>query len=401
MTDNMNFRESEDNFLAQTYQKLDINVVRAKGSLLWDDKGRTYIDLMSGYGAAILGHSNQKINGAIREQLEDTSIVHSSMYSPSRGRFLKKFMNISPSVRARAYLSNSGTEAVEAALKIALKATDREKIIAMERGYHGKTLGSLSITHSNKYKHGIEKLLYSNVDFVPFGDADIIEGRNDLDNVAAIFVEPIQGEGGIYVPPDDYLKRLREISNDHNILLVLDEIQSGLGRTGKMWAFQNWDVVPDIFTAGKGIGGGIPMGVTWAREEYMEKLSVGSHTSTMGGNPLACAAGVEVLNQLNDSMLHRVRDLGDAFKNLLKSEIGDNRLVRDVRGLGLMISLELKIRFLNVFLKIIENGAVPLYSGLNIIRFLPPYVIEDAQIDQSVSIISDALEKETNQRIKG
>ncbi len=398
MINGINSRSLEDRYIAKTYQKLEINVAKAKGSLLWDQEGKKYIDLMSGYGVAILGHSNPAITDAIKAQLDSVIITHGSMYTPSRGEFLRKFMSVAPSRDGQIYMSNSGTEAVEAALKIAIRATGRKKIIAMERGYHGKTLGSLSLTHSEKYKKGLEGLIYPNVEFLPFGDADIIEGRKDLDDIAAIFVEPVQGEGGIFLPPDDYLKRIRQITSDHGILLMADEIQTGLGRTGKLWAFENWNIVPDIFTAGKGIGGGIPMGVTWARQEYMEKLSVGSQTSTMGGNPLACAAGTAVLDQLTDTMLDRVRSAGEKFRQELQTGIGDHRLVKDVRGIGLMLAIELKVRFVDILLRIIQNGAVPLYSGINIIRLLPPYVIEDSQISEAVSIIAGALENEKNQR---
>ena len=398
MINGINSRSLEDRYIAKTYQKLEINVAKANGSLLWDQEGKKYIDLMSGYGVAIFGHSNPAITDAIKAQLDSVIITHGSMYTPSRGEFLRKFMSVAPSRDGQVYMSNSGTEAVESALKIAIRSTGRKKIIAMERGYHGKTLGSLSLTHSEKYKKGLEGLVYPYVEFVPFGDADIIEGRKDLDETAAIFVEPVQGEGGIFLPPDDYLKRIRQITSDHGILLMADEIQTGMGRTGKLWAFENWNIVPDIFTAGKGIGGGIPMGVTWARQEYMEKLSVGSQTSTMGGNPLACAAGTAVLNQLTDTMLDHVRNAGEKFRKELQAGIGDHRLVKDVRGIGLMLAIELRVRFVEILLRIIQNGAVPLYSGINIIRLLPPFVIEDSQISESVSIIAGALENEKTRR---
>ncbi|WP_171823460.1 aminotransferase class III-fold pyridoxal phosphate-dependent enzyme [Thermogymnomonas acidicola] len=333
---------------------------------------------------------------ALERQFMEMDIAHASLYTPARAQFLREFSSILPWKSSMTYLGNSGTEAVEAAMKVAFKYTKRRKFIAMERSYHGKTMGSVSLTHSQKYRKSFSGLLYPEVTFVPFGDAEALRRVPDLDSYAAVFVEPVQGEGGVNIPPGEYLKEVREVCDDNGILMVTDEVQSGMGRTGKWWAHQHFGIVPDILTAGKGIGGGIPMSATSGRKEFMEVLEVGGEqSSTTGGNPLACAAGTEVIRQLKGGLLERVDSIGRVLRDSLTETVGDHRLVKEVRGMGLMNAVELRIRFLPVLMSMIDGGgAIPLYSGINTIRLLPPYVITRESVEIAASAMEGALERQ-------
>lgn len=385
-------KEIEDRHLAPTYQKMPIAIRYGKGCKVWDVNGKEYIDFMTGYGVAILGHGHPRIVNAIKEQLENIVIAHSSLYNESRTLFLKKLISVTPKGLSSAYLSNSGAEAIEAALKAVLKATKRKKIIAMGGAYHGKTLGALALTFAEKYRKAFDDIIYKGVDFVEYGNLEAVEKGKRLEEYAAIFVEPIQGEGGIRLPPEGYLKGLREVADKNGILLVVDEVQSGLGRTGKMWAHEHWDIVPDVMTIGKGIGGGIPMGVTVARPEIMNVFEVGEHTSTMGGNPLACAAGKAVLDALTeDNILQNVQNVGEHMLRILNEEVRGSRIVREVRGKGLMVAVELRVKFLEILFKAIELGLLTLYSGKTILRMLPPLIISREEAEKATSILRETL----------
>lgn len=397
MTENAYYEEIEDRYLAGTYQKIPVLASKAEGSRIWDSEGHEYLDYMSGYGVAILGHSFPSVVAAIKRQLEEVYITHASVYSPARSNFLKDLNSVLPSQLSRAFLSNSGAEAVEAAVKIAMKSTGRKKIISMEKAYHGKTLAALSITHSEKYRKSFQDLLYPNVEFVKFGDTEQMAAALKNEDVAAVFMEPIQGEGGINLPPEGYLQTVRELTESKGTLMVLDEIQAGLGRTGKMWAHEHFGITPDVMTIGKGIGGGIPMGVTVGRAEFIDKLEIGEQSSTTGGNPLACAAGSAVINELKNGYVERARTNGEFLLKRMQEDLGPHRLVTAARGIGMMLALELRIRFLPVLMNSIENGLITLYSGRNTIRLLPPYITTEEEMEKAISIMKQALDKQLNQ----
>lgn len=392
MMDSRYFQKIEDEFLAGTYQKIPVMAARAKGTNIWDLDGKEYLDLMSGYGVAILGHSDEKVRYAIMQQMEKVYITHASVYSPARSEFLRDFMSIVPRGMNRAFLSNSGTEAVEAAIKIAVKSTKRHRIISMEKGYHGKTLGSLSITHSAKYRKSFQELLVKDVEFVKFGNTEVLRKTISGSDVAAVFLEPVQGEGGINLPDDQYLREVRELTEENGALLIMDEIQSGLGRTGRMWAHEHWGVIPDIMTVGKGIGGGIPMGVTVGKREFVDSLEIGEQSSTTGGNPLACAAGSAVIERLKNGYVEKARDTGKYFLDRMKEDLGEHRLVSQARGIGMMLALELRIRFLPVLMNLLDRGIITLYSGINTIRMLPPYILTREEVDHAISEMRSALD---------
>ncbi|MCL4344606.1 MAG: aminotransferase class III-fold pyridoxal phosphate-dependent enzyme [Nitrososphaerota archaeon] len=380
--------EIEERRLFNTYQRYGIKLVRGKGARVWDTLGKEYVDFMAGFGVGILGHGHPDVVKAIEDQLESIFICHGSIYNESRERFLEELFRVVPSHLSRAFMSNSGAEANELALKLARKYTGRKGFVAFTGAYHGKTAGALSVTYSQKYREGFEPLL-GPVKFLKYGDSQALDGV-DFNEAAAVIVEPIQGESGIIVPPDDFLPRLQEKAHAAGSLLIVDEVQSGMGRTGKWWAHQNWKIEPDVMTGGKGIGGGVPMGVTVATENVAQVLKVGEHSSTMGGNPLASAAGAATIRAVS-GLLGEVEGKGREIMDGI-SKI-NSPLVREVRGRGLMIAVDLKVRFKDVLLQAMSNGLIPLYSGLTVIRFLPPYVINSADIRDAVEIFSRSIQE--------
>jgi len=380
--------EIEEKRLLSTYQRYGIKLTKGRAARVWDDSGKEYIDFMAGFGVGILGHGHPDVVKAIKDQLDSIFICHGSIFNESREKFLDELFKITPRHLSRAFMSNSGAEANELALKLARKYTGRKGFIAFTGAYHGKTAGALSVTYSPKYREGFEPLLEP-VKFLKYGDVKALDDV-DFREAAAVIVEPIQGESGIIVPPDDFLPTLQEKTHMADSLLIVDEVQSGMGRTGKWWAHQNWKIEPDIMTAGKGIGGGVPMGVTVVTENVAQILKVGEHSSTMGGNPLASAAGAATIRAVGD-LLGEVEGKGKELIDGIQ-KLG-SPLVREVRGKGLMIAIDLKIRFKDVLLQTISNGLIPLYSGLTVIRLLPPYIINKADMDDSLRIFSKSLEE--------
>lgn len=378
--------------MVNVYFRYPVAIVKGSGAILWDSEGKRYIDLMGGYGVAIVGHSNPKVIEAIREQLDRLTICHPSLYNDARASLLEKLITVAPDGLEKVYLCSSGAEAVEAAIKMAKKYTGRSKLVSTVGGFHGKTLGALSLTWNPKYREPFKDLLIKNVEFVPYGNLEKAEAVVD-ENTIAFIVEPIQGEGGVRIPPDNYLKGLRDLCDRKGSLLIIDEIQTGLGRTGVMWACQHWNVKPDIMCIGKGLAGGIPMGAVLAREDVGSSLKLGEHTSTFGGNPIACAAASAVIDLIvSEKLPERARKIGEVFERELEKLKQNHPLsVREVRGLGLMRAAELRFDVRDVIIKSLENGVITLYSGRNILRFLPPLVIEEQQILEASRILDHVL----------
>lgn len=387
----------EDRYLANVYQRFPITVVRGKGAKVWDADGKEYIDCMGGYGVALVGHCNDKVVKAIKEQAEKLITCHSSCYNDARLEFLRKLINVAPKGLAKAYLCNSGAEASESAIKIARKYTKKHGIVAMVGSFHGKTMGALSITYAQKYRDAFAPLL-EGVKFVPFGDAAKLQEAID-DSIGAVIVEPIQGESGIHVAPDGYLQKVREICSGKGIVLIFDEIQSGLGRTGKLWAGEHWNVTPDIMCLAKGIAGGVPMGAALAKNEMMDSLKLGEHSSTFGGNPLACAAGRATLECIvDDGLMNNANSVGKYFREGLLALKDKHKIIREVRGLGLMLAAELRFEVKDVLFDGIKEGLLMLYSGKNIIRLLPPLVIAEHAVSNALTIMDKVLSREEERR---
>ncbi len=388
---------TEDEHLVGTYQRFPIKVVRGEGALIFDAQGKEYIDLSGGYGVAIVGHANVDVARAVGEQARRLITCHASLYNDVREEYLDELANALPAGLTKIYLCNSGTEANEAAIKFARKATGRKEILAFTGSYHGKTYGALSATWSQKYKKPFEPML-EGFKFAPFGN---LEKAGELigENTAAVIVEPIQGESGIHIPTDDFLPGLRRLTESKKALLIFDEVQSGFGRTGRVWACENWNVSPDILTASKGVAGGVPFAFTAMKEGVSSVLKPGEHTSTFGGNPLSCAAALAALRFLiRSGVLARTLENGAYFKvGLERLRSGHPSIVREVRGKGLMIGMELKIPVKEVIMRGFDHNLVLLYSGLNIVRFLPPLVITREQLDavvEKLDLILSSLESD-------
>jgi acetylornithine/LysW-gamma-L-lysine aminotransferase len=387
----------EDRYVGALYQRFPVNIAKGKGTRVWDTAGKEYIDCMGGYGVAVVGHCNERVVNAIKRQAEILITAHMSTYNDTRLRFMEKIASVAPPSLNKIFFANSGAESVEAALKFARKYSGRHGVIAMNGGYHGKTFGALSVTHSEKYRKSFIPLL-DGVKFVPYSDPSLLEEVID-DTIGCVILEPIQGETGIIVPPDDLLPKIREICNRRNLVLIFDEIQSGLGRTGKMWAGQNWNTTPDIMCLAKGIAGGIPMGLVLAKQEIMDTMKLGEHSSTFGGSPIACAAGTATMEALiDDKLIDNAAKMGVHFKEGLNRLQEKHKIIRQVRGIGMMLGVELRFDVKDILFDGIRRGLLILYSGRNILRLLPPLVMDETTVSRAVDIIDIILTNEEKRR---
>lgn len=390
----------EQKYMANVYSKRPAVITKGKGAIVWDINGKEYIDCMGAYGVCIVGHCHPKVVEAIKRQAETLISCHGSFYNDARSELLQKIAKISPKGLDKTFLSNSGTEAVEAAIKLARKFTGKPEIIAFMGAFHGKTMGALSATWDKKYRGPYEPLV-PGFKHVPYGDSGKVR-EAITDNTAAVLVEPIQGEGGIKVPPENFLRELQEICNEKRILLICDEVQTGFGRTGKLFAFEHYGILPDVVCLAKSIAGGVPIGLTVAREDVMAAFKVGDHSSTFGGNPLACAAASAAIDVvLEENLSERAATLGKYFKDRLDVLRGKYKIVREVRGLGLMIGMEFRFDIFNIILGSMKRGVIILDAGRNILRFLPPLVITREQIDQVVNVLDVVIGEEESARLRG
>ena len=388
---------TEDQYLGNLYQRFPVTIEKGLGAHVWDVNNKKYIDCMGGYGVALVGHRNERVVNAIKSQLDKIITVHSSLYSKTREEFLETLFKLAPKGLTQAHLNNSGAEAIEAGMKFARKFTGKKGMVAMNGSYHGKSMGALSLTFNPKYRKSFQPLV-EKVTFSPFGNIESLRDTID-DDTAFIILEPIQGESGIHVAPDGFLQDVRKLCDDNGILLIFDEIQAGLGRTGRMWASEHWDTAPDILCIAKGIAGGVPMGVTMVRPDILDCISKGEHSSTFGGNPLSCAAGTATLQALTqDGLIDNADKMGKLFRDGLERLKEKHTIIREIRGKGLMIGIELKFEVKNILMEGIEKNILLLYSGRNIIRLLPPLVISEEDVTKSLDILDELLTNEENRR---
>ncbi|MEM3143768.1 MAG: aspartate aminotransferase family protein [Candidatus Nitrosotenuis sp.] len=388
---------SEDDFLGSLYQRFPVTVERGEGTRVWDTSGREYIDCMGGYGVALVGHRNPRVVAAIKSQVDKIITVHTSLYNKTREEFLERLIKVSPKGLTNVHLGNSGAEAVEAAIKFARKYTGKSGMIAMNGSYHGKSMGALSVTFNPKYRKSFMPLV-DKVSFSPFGDADALREKIDEDT-AFVIMEPIQGEGGINVAPDGFLQEVRRICDEKGILLIFDEIQAGLGRTGKMWACDHWNTTPDIMCLAKGIAGGVPMSATLVKPEILAAMSKGEHSSTFGGNPLSCAAGIATLQALTeDGLVSNAEKVGKVFREGLERLKEKHSVVRQIRGKGLMIGVEMKFEVKDILFDAISEGVLLLYSGRNILRLLPPLVITENDVAKVLEVLDRLFVREAERK---
>ncbi|MCE9617292.1 MAG: acetylornithine/succinylornithine family transaminase [Nitrosarchaeum sp.] len=384
---------TEDDFMGGLYQRFPVTIEKGVGAHVWDIDGKEYIDCMGGYGVAIVGHQNKRVVKAIKEQVDKIITVHSSLYNKTREEFLKTLIGLAPKGLTQVHLNNSGAEAIEAAIKFARKFTGKKGMVAMKGSYHGKSLGALSLTFNPKYKKAFEPLV-EKVSFASFGDIESLRSTIDEDT-AFVILEPIQGESGINVAPDGFLQEVRKVCDEKGILLIFDEIQAGLGRTGRLWACDHWNTAPDILCLAKGIAGGVPMGATLVRPDILASMSKGEHSSTFGGNPLSCAAGIATLQALTqDGLIENAEKMGKLFREGLEKLKEKHSIIREIRGKGLMIGVELKFEVKDILMNLMKEGILMLYSGRNILRILPPLVISKEDITKVLQTLDIVLTKE-------
>ena len=375
------------------YSEKPIRIERGEGPYLHGADGSEYLDFGASYACVPLGHSRPEVTAAVSEQLERLTYVQGSYPVAARDALVERLSEVSPGDAEYVWLCNSGTEANEAALKFARSATGKTKFVATMQGFHGRTMGSLSTTWKSKYKEPFEPLI-EDVEFVPYGDAEALDDAID-ESTAGFIVEPIQGEGGINPGTTEYLRAAREITEQAGAALIADEVQTGLGRTGTMWATEHAGVVPDITTSAKGLANGLPIGATLCKEWIAE--GAGPHGSTFSGGPVVCAAADATLSiiEAEDVPAHAAT-IGEYLATELDTALGD--AVRDIRGTGLMTGIEVK-RGSNRLLRdlAIEHGVLALPAGRTVLRLLPPLTIEEEHADRVVEAISATTSAEATQ----
>jgi acetylornithine/LysW-gamma-L-lysine aminotransferase len=386
-------REVEEAHYARYYARKPVTIVRGRGALVYDEKGSEFVDCTGAYGTCIVGHAHPKVVEAINDQAKKLIACHGSTYNDARATFVSKLSTVLPTSLKRFFLTNSGAEALECAIKVARKATGKRKIVAIKGAFHGKTHGALSATWDPKYRRSFEPLVPDFV-HIPFNDSETAK-ETITNDTAAVLVEPIQGEGGIRVPTRDWMVLLRDLIHDAGGLLIADEVQTGFGRTGKMLACEHLGIEPDVLCLGKGMASGLPIGVTASTDVAMSALTVGEHTSTFGGNPVVCAAGSATIDVLlSERLVDNAAKVGEYFKAGLLELKGTHRIVRDVRGLGLMLAVETRFDVHEILLQALHEGVLLLDAGRNILRFLPPLCMEASHVDRVLSVLSGVLERE-------
>jgi predicted acetylornithine/succinylornithine family transaminase len=383
--------EQFQRYVIANYTRFPVCLVRGEGSYVWDAEGNRYLDFFPGWGCGLLGHCPPRVVAAVQRQVAELIHVPNTWYTGPQGA-LAEALSRRTDFAGQCFFCNSGTEANEAAIKLArLNSTpDRYKIVATLNSFHGRTMGALSATGQPKYHAGVEPLL-PGFRHAPFGDLAAMAKLID-DATCAILVEPIQGEGGINVPPPGYLEGLRDLCDKHKLLLIFDEVQTGMGRTGRWYAYQHWKVRPDIVTLAKALAGGVAMGGLIATPAVAEKLKPGTHAATFGGNPLACAAALATIETIeSDGLLARAEAIGARFGERLHALQKRCSKIKEVRIRGAMIGVELTMDGAGLVQRCIERRLLVNCTHSTVLRLLPALTLTDEQLDQGCSIIEDVL----------
>lgn len=383
--------EQFQRYVIANYTRYPVCLVRGEGSSVWDDEGNRYLDFFPGWGCDLLGHCPPRVVKAVQEQVAQLIHVPNTWYTQPQGR-LAEALSQRSGWGSQCFFCNSGAEANEAAIKIARLCgkPGRYKILSMLNSFHGRTLGALSATGQPKYHQGLEPLL-AGFNFAPYGDLDAAARQIDSET-CAILVEPIQGEGGINLPPADYLQELRELCDRHNLLLIFDEVQAGMGRTGRWFAHQHWDVQPDVMTLAKALAGGVAAGALLARPEAAEKLRPGTHAATFGGNPLACAAALATIETIeSDGLLGRAEELGAYFQQRFEALQQRCPLIQEVRVKGVMIGIELTVDGAPAVKACLERRLLINCTHTTVLRLLPALTLTDAERDEGCDILEEVL----------
>jgi acetylornithine/LysW-gamma-L-lysine aminotransferase len=362
--------------------------VRGAGSRLWDADGRRYLDGMAGIAVASVGHANERLANAIAEQARTLIVCPQNLGTDTRTRFMEALVRHLPPPLNRVFLANSGAEVNEAALKWALVATGRRRVVAAKRGFAGRTLGVLAMTWEAKYREPYEPLPIP-VDYIPYNDVAALEAAVS-DQTAMIWLEPIQGEGGVHPATVAFMERARELADQHGALLAFDEVQSGVARSGRFLASEHAGVPADMVTLAKGLAGGVPIGALVMSDAVAAAMPAGGHGTTFGGNPLAAAAGLAVLAEIDErGLMTHATAMGERFRQGIANLKSDR--VREVRGMGLMLGIELKEKVAPVIAELGNQGLLVINAGATVIRFVPPLVITPEEIDEAVAIFGRAL----------
>ncbi|MCL4550952.1 MAG: aspartate aminotransferase family protein [Bacteroidetes bacterium] len=382
----IDYKEITQKYEIDVYPRRDVVLVKGKGARLWDDNGNEYIDMAAGISVANIGHSNEKVVEALTKQASTLITCPNTFYNDTKAIFLEKLFSIAPKNLTKAFLTNSGTEAIEGAIKFVRLNTKKTKFIAAMKGFHGRTLGALSATYKKEYREGFEPLV-PGFTFVPYNNFEKLAEAVD-DDTAGIILEPIQGEGGINVGQKEYFQKVRQLCDEKNILLIIDEIQTGFCRTGKMFAIENLGIEADIMTLAKSIAGGFPMGAILCSDKIQVEKS--KHGSTFGGNPLACAAGIASIDfMIENKLWEQAEAKGKYFKE--KLEKLNLSKVREIRIVGLMIGIELKDKSQPVIVELLNKGIISLPAGTTVLRMLPPLVISYEDLDTVVEKLAEIL----------
>jgi len=381
----MSIKKLEQQYELAVYPRRDVVLVRGKGARLFDDQDREYIDCASNVGVSNIGHGHATVAKAVYEQYLTLGNCYSMFYNPVRARLAEKLAELTPGDLNRVFFCNSGAEANEAALKFARSSTGKPEIIASMRGFHGKTMGALATTWGPEYQKPFAPML-PGVRHVPYNKFEKLEAAVG-ERTAAILLEPVQGEGGVRVGDRQFFEKVRQLCDDRNILLIMDEVQTGFGRTGTMFACEQF-AVPDLLCLAKSLAGGLPMGAVLCSDRVEVPLK--SHTSTFGGNPIACAASLATIGVIeNENLVENAKTLGAYFQERLRAI--ESRRIREVRGLGLMIGVELKEKAGPYVQKLMDRGVIVLLAGATVIRLLPPLVITKEDIDTVVDALKAVL----------
>jgi predicted acetylornithine/succinylornithine family transaminase len=399
-----NIREMAERLLFQTYARFPIVIERGQGCRVWDSDGRQYLDLVAGLAVCNVGHCHPKVTKAIKEQAERLIHISNLYFSSPQVKLAEKLIEYS--FADRVFFCNSGAEANEGALKIARRFAkekgfpERYEVITMTNSFHGRTLATLAATGQEKHRRGFEPMP-DGFRHCPFNDLNALE-ESISEKTCAIMVEPIQGEGGVNLPSEGYLEALRDLCDRKGILLIFDEVQTGMGRTGKLFAYQHSPVIPDIMTIAKGLAGGIPMGAILAKEEVASCMGPGSHASTFGGNPVCASAALAVISILiDDGLIDNCEKMGRYFINRLNWLKGIYPQIRDVRGKGLLIGMELDVAGSGIVRRCMEKGVLINCTVDRVLRFIPPLSISEEEIDLAIDVLNISLEEEFSSIARG
>jgi len=383
-----------EQYVVPNYRRYPVTLVRGEGSYVWDDQGQKYLDLFPGWGCNLLGHCPAPIVEAVQDQVAKLIHVPNSWYMEAQGRWAK--MLSERSFNGQAFFCNSGTEANEAAIKLARlhHGPNRYKIITFEGGFHGRTLGSTSATAQPKYHEGLGPIV-AGFSYAPFGDLEAV--GNLIDNATcAIMIEPIQGEGGIQLPPEGFLQGLRKLADEHDLLLIFDEVQAGCGRTGEWFAYQNFDVTPDVMTLAKALCGGVAGGAMLTTREIAPSLKPGMHAATFGGNPLAARAGIATIEMIeSENLLPHAKKMAEVFRARLSELQGQCNLIEEVRIMGMMIGVQLAVEGTPIVQGCMEKNLLINCTQSTVIRLLPALNITEEQVHEGCDVLADVIKQQS------